>query len=76
MLERCSRHIQSGEMKINDAIKLIEKYDDELNDIDLSETLNFLKLTRIEFFEIENSHRNNEIWKKKGIKLNLKNKPY
>ena len=39
------------EMKINEALKLIEKYDDEINDIDLSETLNFLKLTRIEFLK-------------------------
>ena len=38
-------------MKINEALKLIEKYDDEINDIDLSETLNFLKLTRIEFLK-------------------------
>lgn len=71
-----SRHIQLGEMKINEALKLIEKYDDEINDIDLSETLNFLKLTRIEFFEILEKHRNNEIWKKSGNKYSLKNKPY
>ena len=42
MLEGRLAYIQLRKMKINEALKLIEKYDDEINDaIDLSETLNF-----------------------------------
>lgn len=71
-----SRHIQLGQLKVKDAIQLIEKYDDEINDYDLSETINFLKISRIEFFEILEKHRNNNLWKKDGNKYSLINKPY
>ena len=47
-----SRHIQLGQINISEAINFIQKYDDELNEYDLSETMKFLKLSRIEFFEI------------------------
>ena len=66
-----SRHIQLGEMTKNQAIKLIDQYDHELSDFDLSETLKFLKISRIDFFDILENHRNKEIWKKKGNKFSL-----
>tara|TARA_B110000014_G_C20089448_1_gene570194 strand:- start:286 stop:1368 length:1083 start_codon:yes stop_codon:yes gene_type:complete len=66
-----SRHIQLNEINKIDAMKLIEKYDDEINNKDLMKTLNFLKLSRIEFFDIVEKHRNNEIWGKKGNKFKL-----
>ena len=71
-----SRHIQLGQIKIKKGLKLIEKYDDEINNYDLSKTLEFLKINRIEFFEILEKHRNNEIWEKKGNRYSLINKPY
>ena len=39
-----------------------------------SKVLNFLGITRIEFFEIAESHRNENFWKKKGNKIELVNK--
>ena len=62
-------------MKIKNALEYIEKYDDEIDDEDLAKTLNFLKISRIEFFEILEKHRNNKIWKKDGNKYSLINKP-
>ena len=58
------------------AINFIQKYDDELNEYDLSETMKFLKLSRIEFFEILEKHRNNEFWKKAGNKYSLIKPPF
>ena len=71
-----SRHIQSGKITIKKALDLIEKYDDEINQYDLSKTLDFLKLSRIEFFEILEDHRNLEIWRETGNKFSLINKLY
>ena len=71
-----SRHIQSDKITIKKALDLIEKYDDEINQYDLSKTLDFLKLSRIEFFEILENHRNHEIWRETGNKFSLINKPY
>lgn len=69
-----ARHIQLKKLAKKDAVKLIDKYDNELNEKDLTEVLNFLGISRIEFFEIVDSHRNEEIWKKKGNKIELINK--
>ena len=69
-----ARHIQLNKLNKKDAIKLIEKYDSEINEKDLSKVLNFLGITRIEFFEIAESHRNENFWKKKGNKIELVNK--
>ncbi len=71
-----ARHIQLGEMEIKNALEYIEKYDDEIDDEDLAKTLNFLKISRIEFFEILEKHRNNKIWKKDGNKYSLINQPF
>ena len=71
-----SRHIQLGQINISEAINFIQKYDDELNEYDLSETMKFLKLSRIEFFEILEKHRNKEIWKKAGNKYSLIKPPF
>ena len=74
-MERCcSTYTTQKTSKKNDAIKLINKYDYELNEKDLTEVLNFLRISRIEFFEIVDSHRNEEIWRKKGNKIELINK--
>ena len=44
------------------------------NSKDLIKTLDYLKISRIEFFDIVEKHRNNEIWKKSGNRYELINK--
>ena len=69
-----SRHIQLNEFKKSQAIKFISEYDHEINSKDLIKTLDYLKISRIEFFDIVEKHRNNEIWKKSGNRYELINK--
>ncbi len=68
-----SRHVQLGKINLKEAKKYINKYDDEISEIDLIKTLNYLELNRLEFFKIIESHRNEEIWKKSGNKYSLVN---
>ena len=68
-----SRHIQLNQLEKNNAIKLINDYDHEINNKDLAKTLDYLKMSRIEFFDIIEKHRNNEIWRKSGNKYELIN---
>lgn len=70
-----SRHIQLNKLNTKDAIKLIEEYDGEINEKDLDKTLNFLKMSKIEFHDIVEKHRNNEIWNKSGNSFRLINEP-
>ncbi len=70
-----SRHVQLNKLKKDKAIKFINEYDHELDDYDLSKTLDYLKMSRIEFFNIIEKHRNKKIWKKSGNKYKLINEP-
>ena len=47
-----SRHVQLGKINLKEAKKYINKYDDEISEIDLIKTLNYLELNRLEFFKI------------------------
>ena len=68
-----SRHVQLGKINLSDAKKYIKKYDDEISEVDLIKTLDYLKISRIDFFQIIENHRNEEIWKKAGNKYSLVN---
>lgn len=69
-----SRQIQLGKINVKKAKKYIQDFDSEIDDDDLTKTLDFLNMNRYEFFEIIDNHRNDEIWKKKGNRFALLNK--
>ena len=70
-----SRHMQLNKLERDKAIKLINEYDHELDGKDLTKTLDYLKMSRLEFFDIIEKHRNIEIWKKSGNRYKLINEP-
>ena len=57
------RMIQNNQMTRNEGIKLARKYDDEFPIEDFNEVLNYLDISKDNFQEIVDKHRNNEIWK-------------
>lgn len=67
-----SRHIQLNKLNKKTALNYIKKYDGELNEKDLSKTIEFLKISRLEFYEYVEKHRNESIWIKSGNKFKLK----
>jgi N-acetyl sugar amidotransferase len=69
-----SRYIQNDEMTRNEAVRLVKKYDGEFPKKNIDEVLDFLNINEINFEEIINKHRNQEIWKKKDNYWELKNK--
>ena len=69
-----SRQIQLGKINVKKAKKYIQDFDSEIDDDDLTKTLDFLNMSRFEFFEIIDNHRNDEIWKKKGNRFTLLSK--
>lgn len=66
-----SRMIQNNQMTREEALELAKKYDGEFCSEHLQDMLDYLNLTREEFNEIVDKHRNPEIWKKEdgGWKL-------
>ena len=56
------------------AIDHIKKFDGELDSVDLEKTIKFLNISRIDFFDFVEKHRNEMIWKKSGNKFELINK--
>ena len=69
-----SRHIQLDKLSKKKAIDHIKKFDGELDSVDLEKTLKFLNISRIDFFDFVEKHRNEMIWKKSGNKFELINK--
>ena len=67
-----SRMIQNNQITREEALKLAKKYDGEYTEDDLQEMLGYLNLTKKEFFEIVDKHRNPEIWKKENGKWKLR----
>jgi len=59
-----SRFIQNGHMSREEAIELCQKYDGEFPGYYLDDILEYLDLTKQDFLDVVNKHRNNEIWKK------------
>tara|TARA_B100001093_G_scaffold520481_2_gene616529 strand:+ start:1781 stop:2902 length:1122 start_codon:yes stop_codon:yes gene_type:complete len=69
-----ARMIQQGHLSITKAKEYIKKYDGELPEKNLDLYLDYLDINYSEFFEIIDSHRNNEIWVKRENKWELRNK--
>ena len=59
-----SRFIQNGHMQRDEGLKLCQKYDGEFPDHYLDEILDYLDLSKDQFDDIIDQHRNDEIWKK------------
>jgi N-acetyl sugar amidotransferase len=70
----CARMIQQGHLSIEKAKEYIIKYDGELPEKNLNLYLEYLNINYGKFFEIIDSHRNEEIWLKKNNKWELRNK--
>ncbi len=59
-----SRFIQNNHMTRLEALELAKKYDGEFPAEHLQEALDYLAVTRKEFDEIVDKHRNSEIWER------------
>jgi len=59
-----SRFIQMGHMGREEALELCRKYDGEFPDYYLDDVLEYLELSKQEFLDIVDKHRNDEVWKK------------
>jgi N-acetyl sugar amidotransferase len=59
-----SRLIQNGHITREEGLKLATLYDSEFPEEYFDEVLEYLDLTKREFFEIVDRHRNPEIWKR------------
>lgn len=68
-----SRLIQSGHMTREEGLELARKYDDEFCNEHFDEVLDYLNMTRDEFFKTVDQHRNPEIWEKRGSNWILRN---
>lgn len=71
-LRDVSRLIQNKHIDRAEAIKLVEKYDSEFPQENLSEILDFLGCSVLEFNENIDKHRNKEIWEMNGNEFKLK----
>jgi N-acetyl sugar amidotransferase len=69
-----SRFIANGELSREEAIDLVKKYDGEFPSRNLDEVLKYLNISKFEFEEIVNKHRNEEIWTKDNNYWKLKYK--
>jgi N-acetyl sugar amidotransferase len=67
-----SRLIQNNQMTRAEALELAKKYDSEYPEEHLDEMLEYLKLSRKEFTEIVDKHRNPEIWAKENGEWKLR----
>ena len=61
-----SRLIQSGHMTREEGLELARRYDHEFCNEHFDEVLDYLDMTRDEFFKVVDQHRNPEIWEKRG----------
>ena len=69
------RMIQNNQMTRSEALELIKKYDHELPRLFFNDSLEFLDMNEMDFFEIVDKHRNNEIWIKNNNNYKLKFPP-
>lgn len=66
--DNLSLEIRNGRMSRQDAITLIKMRGDETPHEDIEEFCNWLGISREEFFEIVEKHRNKDVWTKKDGK--------
>ena len=69
------RMIQNNQMTRKEALEITKKYDGEYCSEHLPEMLEYLDLSKEEFVEIIDKHRNLEIWKKEGGEWKLRYPP-
>lgn len=67
-----SRMIQNKQLTRAEALELARKYDNEFPALYLDEMLEYLRMTRKEFDEVVDKHRNAEIWKKENGEWRLR----
>ena len=67
------RMIQNDQMTRNEAIKLSKLYDHEIPKQNFEEILEYLNISKLDFDELVNKHRNLEIWKRKNNSWELIN---
>ena len=65
------RFIQNGNMTREEALEAVKKYDGEFPEQYFDEMLDYLQLSREEFIEIVDKHRNQEIWQNDGEEWRL-----
>ena len=58
----CSRLIQGGHMTREVALGIVKQYDGEFPEMYLPEVLDYVGMTRGEFIELSEKHRNPELW--------------
>ena len=66
------RMIQNNQMTREEGLKLAKKYDGEFCSEYFEDMLEYLDLTKKDFIEIVDKHRNPEIWKKEGKEWKLR----
>jgi len=67
-----SRMIQNGHMGREEGCELAKKYDGEFPQKHFKDVLRYLDISKDEFFDIIDKHRNEEIWKKVNNKWKLR----
>ncbi len=67
-----SRMIQNKQLSREDGLELARKYDHEFPAFFLQDMLEYLQLSKEEFCEIVDKHRNSEIWNNEGGEWKLR----
>jgi hypothetical protein len=67
-----SRMVQNKQLTRAEALELAKKYDHEFPSLYLNDMLGYLNMTREEFDEVVDKHRNTEIWKKENGEWKLR----
>ena len=70
-----SRLIQRGHMTREQGLELVKQYDGEFPKTYLNDVLEYMHMTRDEFDEVVEAHRNEEIWKKGSSGWELRHPP-
>lgn len=60
----CSRLIQMGHMTREEGLRLVRQHDGEFPEMYLPEVLDYVGMTRAEFLDLADRHRNPELWTK------------
>ena len=71
-LRDAARLIQNGHLHRDKALEYVRKYDHEFPSKHIEEHLKYLGLTKGEFTEVVNKHRNSEIWEEHGNEWRLR----
>lgn len=70
-----SRLIQRGHITREQGLEYVRKYDGEFPEMYLGEVLDYVGMTRDEFVELADKHRNPEIWKQENGVWTLRHPP-